>query len=101
MAGGFISREEAHTMIERFQNNESVVVNTPYGFLYDYSLIQQLIEQNPGASGVRVYAGLDEDNKLQTVLVATDAEGNNMFGGALPCLDQGECCPPDCSTNPV
>lgn len=98
--GAFISKDEAAAMVDRFKNNTTDVVNTPHGFWYDRTMIDQLYENNPTATGVRVYAGLDENNEMKTVLVAVDSDGNNLYGGGgSPCLDQGVCCPPDCGND--
>ncbi|GGH71018.1 hypothetical protein [Phaeocystidibacter marisrubri] len=98
--GAFISKDEAAEMVNRFKNNTTTVVNTPYGFWYDRSMVDQLFEDNPTATGIRVYTGLDSNNHMKTIIVAVDSHGNNLFGGGTnPCLDQGVCCPPDCGNH--
>lgn len=99
--GSFITREAAKAMVDRYTANTTTIVTSPYAFNYDYELIQELINQNDGATGVRVFLGLDENMEAKTILVATDADGNNLFNGSAPCLDTGAPCPDMCGDNPL
>jgi len=52
--------------------------------------------QQPGCAALRVYHGLDATGAPNLVLVAMDAAGEDMVGGAI--LEQGAPCPPYCSS---
>jgi len=50
--------------------------------------------------GVRIYYGLDSAGEKKLVLVGVDANGNDLYEGAL--MERGYGCPSDCSeVNPL
>lgn len=58
-----------------------------------------LLDQN-ACVGVRIYYGLDTNGVKKLVLVGVDAEGNDLYEGAL--MERGQSCPPECSAeNPL
>lgn len=99
--GNFITKEEAKACVARFKTTTADAVNTPIGFWYDKTLIDDLVNQNEGATGIRVYIGMTESQDLCTILVAVDSEGNNLYYGSDPCLDNGTPCPDKCGSNPL
>jgi hypothetical protein len=52
--------------------------------------------QQPGCAALRIYHGQDARGAPSLVLVAADAAGEDMVGGAI--LEQGAPCPPFCSS---
>ncbi|MTI41996.1 hypothetical protein [Fulvivirga lutimaris] len=68
---------------------------------YGKEKIQALLDE-PGAMGIRVYFGQDDDKNPQLVIVSAKEDGSNILpnqeekdgGGTL--LDSGKPCPPDC-----
>ncbi|GAB3201409.1 hypothetical protein ABID22_004061 [Pontibacter aydingkolensis] len=61
---------------------------------YGREILQKLLDQ-PGAMGIRMYYARDGKSKKQLVLVAADADGNDMEDLVV---DGSMICPPDCST---
>ncbi len=58
-----------------------------------------LLDQN-ACVGVRIYYGLDSTGVKKLVLVGVDADGNDLYEGAL--MERGIICPPTCSAdNPL
>ena len=51
--------------------------------------------QQTGAMGIRIYYGIDSNDQKQMVLVATDANENDIIGLTL---EQSLPCPKHCST---
>jgi len=47
------------------------------------------------AVGLRIYYGIDNEGTKKLVLVGVDAEGNDLYEGAL--MERGQVCPPVCS----
>lgn len=59
----------------------------------------ELLNQS-AAVGVRIYYGIDNAGIKKLVLVGVDAEGNDLYEGAL--MERGQLCPPECSAeNPL
>lgn len=92
--GTFISLETAQELRERFlEQCDHGLTQYPFCFEYSMSRINELIERQENAVGVRIYAGL-VNSGLRTVLVATNANGEDLLEGEFPCLDEGHQIPP-------
>jgi hypothetical protein len=58
--------------------------------------IDELLAQK-GCAGIRIYYGLNAKGAPAPVLVAVDAEGNDLAGGTV--LEEHLPCPPVCSAS--
>jgi hypothetical protein len=56
----------------------------------------QVLLDKPGCETLRVYYGIDDDLKLHAILVAADAEGNDMLEGEETVLERAIRCPDTC-----
>ena len=91
-----ISLEDAAKITANFrQAFPSAVIANAYG----KRLMMALLAQEDCA-GFRIYNGLDGEGAQQLILVAVDANGNDLYQGVL--MDQTQPCPNVCSTaNPL
>ncbi|MCA0396754.1 MAG: hypothetical protein LCH51_05075 [Bacteroidetes bacterium] len=61
----------------------------------DRAAIEEIFKQ-PGCTELRVYLGMNGENKLTPVFVGVDEKGQEMVdGGAI--MDRVKACPPICS----
>jgi hypothetical protein len=91
-----ISLEDAAVLTANFrQAFPSAVTANAYGKSQMLALLEQ---QN--CAGFRIYNGIDEVGAQQLIIVAVDADGNDLYRGVL--LDRSQPCPSICSTeNPL
>lgn len=104
-----ISLAAAADLTHRLQNNRSSIFQTGFeqalsnAETFNKEDVLNLLAVN-GASALRIYYGLDTANVIHAVLVAADANGedilpaNNMAATADPALilEEGVRCPPSC-----
>lgn len=124
-----ISRSKAAKMAKKYQkfrkeveksivNGAPLPANSPaLGISYSFNATRiKKILKEPGAVGLRIYPGVNDDNNVTMILVAFDADGNNINYTAgtstlskakglqtnpddeedSGILDDGQICPPDC-----
>lgn len=66
------------------------------GTYISQSSFESLLGQS-NAVGARIYFGLTADLKMTSVIVAVNADGEDLSAGII--LDQGSPCPPACDSN--
>lgn len=89
--GGMISLQEAAGLTANYRAAHAGQVLASF---YGKDHIQALLNQT-GAMGIRIYYGIDNQGEKQMVLVAADANGNDILGLTL---EQGYPCPKYCSS---
>lgn len=105
-----ISLTAAVELTHRFQNNRNAVFKTGFeGALstaetFNKNEVLNMLSVN-GAAGLRIYYGLDESNAIHAVLVAVDADGEDIVPAMntvvgedenVLILEEGVRCPPSC-----
>ncbi len=97
-----ISLEEAVELTTRFRNNPGQDMFLCETFEKDS--VQALLSQ-PNCNGFRIYLGRKADNSIHSVLVAADADGNDILPAAMRTegdeddgilLENALHCPPVC-----
>lgn len=88
--------ETAATLTAHYR--ETAPKGSQFGCMFPRDVFERLLAQ-PGAAGIRIYWGRSEMRERETVLVAVDAESNDMTGGEL--FDFGFPCPPYCGDGDV
>lgn len=102
-AGEAISRKEAREMISAWQIQEPDAV---FSFLYGRDIFDTMLSV-PGCKGIRIFNGINDEQRQALIFVAVDASGCNILqysiatsGGmritAAPLADGGRPCPPYC-----
>lgn len=86
-----VTLEQAAALTRGYRDNAPK--GSQLGCLFPREVFDRLLAQ-PGAAGIRIYWGRSEMRERETVLVAVDAESNDMTGGEL--FDLGYPCPPYC-----
>ncbi len=85
----------------RFQNQDIL----PVCETFDSTAITDLLGQ-PGCKALRIYYGMDAENKVHAVLVGVDGEDNDMLPptddeSGVEILENGARCPLVCPPNSV
>ena len=91
-----ITLAEAQTLTHAYQNSQ-LALNQPISLSIPKSEIESLISQTE-CSKLRMYFGMNEQNKLTIVLIAADSNGNDITSGII--LDRCDTCPVFCPPNP-
>ena len=102
--GAFISRKQSQEMIEAWQSQEPDAIRS---FLYGRKVFDQLLSV-PGCAGIRVFNGINAENRQALVFAAINEKGDNILeyyvnnGNGLekviaPLADQGVPCPQYCT----
>jgi len=92
-SGEIISLEEAKQYISAFRSRFPEEL---HGYFVGSDKIQLILEQD-GCVGIRIYNGYDEETQTKNVvLVGVDSNGNDMEDGII--LEKLIICPPYCST---
>ena len=91
-----ISLDDAAVLTANFrQSFPTAVIANAYGKRQMLALLEQA-----DCAGFRIYNGLDGRGAQQLVIVAVDADGNDLYRGVL--IDHTQPCPHVCSTeNPL
>lgn len=120
----FITLEKALQMINLYRNEKDKFQNggypgrqiLPFSEKFDGAQCQQVLGQ-PGCQGLRIYYGMDDDLKIHLIIVAVDANNNDVInrnmnssiasasaggGGGEEdlILEEGQLCPPACPPTP-
>lgn len=98
-----ISKETARAMISHYKELRSRILNPEYStdilpicITIPKSEIEDMLAQS-SATKLRVYLGADEaSNEITTILVAADANDEDIIGSDPIIVDTGRRCPPDC-----
>lgn len=110
----FISLATAADMTGRFRNQRENILKTeyqgqnllPYSEAFDRAAFDTVLSK-PGAAGLRIYYGMDESLKVHAIVVATDADGDDILTQSLTgeeedIIENGNRCPDICgSTSPL
>ncbi|HEY1202865.1 MAG TPA: hypothetical protein VGE79_17900 [Niastella sp.] len=102
-AGAAITRKEAQQMISAWQIQEPDAV---FSFLYGRDIFDSMLSV-PGCAGIRIFNGINEEQRQALVFVAVDVKGSNILQynvitaegmriTAAPLADGGIPCPPLC-----
>lgn len=98
----FISPAEARTMILRYKDSLSTIVqggfplsNLTLSEHFNAGEVSQLLKQ-PNCAGFRVYLGMDDSMAIKLVMVGTDADGADLLPQGALIVDKGSRCPPEC-----
>lgn len=91
----FISRSTAAEMTSRFRSERETILKNeyqgqdllPYCESFDRAAFDALLNKSE-AAGLRVYYGMDEYLKIHVIIVATDANGEDIVPASL--TDEGE-----------
>ena len=95
-ANQLISLEDASKLTAAFRKS---FPNAIQANAYGKSQMKDLLNQT-NCEGFRIYNGLDSQGIQQLVIVAVDANGDDLFRGFL--VDKSQPCPSLCSqTNPL
>lgn len=92
-----ITLEQAQQWAQTWRSNPN---NTVKAFLIPEADITQLLAEE-GVANVRAYMGIDENNTQKLMLVAVDAEGNDMINeeNGQYIYDFTQPCPKTCDVN--
>jgi len=85
-ANHFISVEKAKKLKKLFKEKKAQLINPeiqatdviPDSETFDRAAIDRLLAL-PGCVGIRIYSGLDEEDKLHSILVGVDENGNDLI----------------------
>ena len=72
--GGEITLQEAAEMTARYRHDNP---NETIAHFFGREILERILSQE-GCMGIRIYYGIDEDNKKQLVLVGADSEQNDQ-----------------------
>jgi hypothetical protein len=82
-----ISLAEAIELTSRFRNNPGP--DMPLSETFGKNSVDALLAQ-PGCVSFRIYLGRKEDNSICSVLVAADAEGNDILPSSVARTSQSD-----------
>ncbi len=92
-----ISLADAAEMTKNYR--QSVASGTIIAHAFGKNAIQAILNQT-GATGIRIYYGLDDNGVKQLVVTGVNSSGNDMYEGLL--AERSLYCPDDCSAaNPL
>lgn len=103
--GSKISLAQAEQYHDKYMQS-AVKINAAVDAYYlDFSTLNdlnQLKNQNPGAHGIRVYFGKDENNKTANVLVTVKDGKDQINGPIIKSAGRADICPNSCdSSSPI
>lgn len=94
--GEFISLSEASEMTARYREANPNAVKAHY---IGKELIQEILDQQ-GCVGIRIYYGLDDNNRLQPIIVGVGSDEDDLYEGKI--ADRMYPCPSFCGrSNPL
>ncbi len=95
-----ITLEEGKKYISNFNTKMAAANKTEFkkGGFFGKDAIEKLLAQD-GAVGLRYYYGEDEDGNENLVLVAADADQNDMTQGLM--IEKSRPCPPFCPESDI
>lgn len=106
----FISLSTAADMTGRFRNHREQILKSeyqgqdllPFSEAFDRAPFDVLLNKSE-AAGLRIYYGMDENLKIHTIIVATDANGDDILPSSLTdgeedIVENGNRCPDICSS---
>ena len=81
-----ISLEEAEALINKFAENKEAILNGDFhgqsifydSGSFDKESIELLLASYPRNTGLRIYLGMDEEDKIKYVLKLKDENGNDV-----------------------
>lgn len=91
--GSFITLSAGGTLTSAYRSNFS---SQPKAYFFGKNKLNALLTESTSV-GIRVYFGQDTSGNLTMVLVAADANGNDLCSSYI--LDNGVACPTVCSNN--
>lgn len=100
----FISLQQGIEMTTVFRENRDGILLEQYQGLdilpkcesFDRDLIDEVLAQE-GCTGIRIYYGMSEDNKIHAILVGFDANDEDILTAGDPKIIEGaRRCPTEC-----
>lgn len=103
----FISLDEAVRMTKLFKNKKEEILSDDYKGrdilptceTFDRTAFDTLLAQ-PGCEKIRIYLGMDEEDKIRLVIVGADARDEDMLpsleSGTNNIVEEGMRCPDIC-----
>jgi hypothetical protein len=92
--GSVMTETAAAALTATFRKNYA---SQPKAYFYGYKNINTILNQT-GAMGIRIYFGEDSSGNLQLILVAADANQNDMLSSSI-IYDTGAPCPAQCGSS--
>jgi hypothetical protein len=89
--GEEISLSDASAWTENHRNSHSGI----HGHYFGRQHIEAILDQS-GCVGIRIYHGIDDNNKACLILVGVDANENDLYNGYI--AERGVSCPPYCGS---
>ena len=90
-----ITRDEAAGLVRNF--HAKAEPGTHHATAFSRSAFEQLLAQ-PGAAGIRIYRAHHADGSPTMVMVAVDANGQDLTSSDNMFIQKGTDCPPYCIT---
>ncbi|RYY49941.1 MAG: hypothetical protein EOO06_05405 [Chitinophagaceae bacterium] len=108
-SGHYISLQTAIAMTGLFRSNREVILAElyqerdilPLSETFHRDAIDELLGV-PGCAGIRIYPGMDEDDKLHSILVAVNEDNEDILSLSVArnnepvIIEVGQRCPPTC-----
>jgi hypothetical protein len=91
-----ISYNDAALLTQNYRDAQAPGSNYVKGEYFSKASLELVLDQS-GCVGIRIYYGLDENNVQRLVIVGVDANENDMVTGQI--LEHGTLCPPHCGTS--
>ena len=97
-----IEEREAHDMIARLKDMKSVIMCEEYKEADIIPLCETFNKEDlidllsqPGCDNLRIYLGMDTEDKIRLVLVGVDSNENDLLTNSI-ILENGKRCPTEC-----
>jgi len=91
-------RTNREAMLDPVYQNKDVL---PLNETFNRAAIEALLDL-PGCAGIRIYGGQDDSDRVHSILVAVNAENEDILGSASKdtedpvIVEVGQRCPPTC-----
>ena len=96
MSNYTIERQEAIELTTEYRN--AFGENAIRAFKIDKAEIDEIFAENPSAKGIRAYMGGGTTDTFNLVMVAVDADGNDILDNFY---DHADKCPISCDTTSI
>lgn len=92
--GGEISLEEAASWTANYRGRAKSA-EVARSHFFGREILERMLAQDT-CVGIRMYHGLNKENKKELILVGVNADGNDLEEGII--ADRSSVCPPDCNS---
>jgi hypothetical protein len=101
--GAPIPLADAQQYLRNFRKRPNQPVNDVHGSFFGRDILQRILA-TPGCMGIRIYYGLDKDNRMVPIIVGADSAENNILPTSSASLTEDDPiigntstpCPPIC-----